>query len=388
MTTTPTDERIHSAQFVRYAPELDALSAHFEEDLESVLAAVEQYVVNSVAGEGVGRAVRFAHAKGYGLVRAEVEILDGLPPAYAQGIYAMPGRHDALIRFSNGVAHLGPDAFLSNAFGLALKMFNVAGTTLVDDEPDAGTFDYNTINMPVFFCNTVAHYLFIQQLFTDAPSYFVRGKDGIHQLLTEYLTGKGTLAEKDWAWDELLAFLGMARLPPVNVLLSTYWTMGAVRHGDFVAKVRFAPVPAFADAVEHRVVDLASDADAYRQALVVELQQRPFEFDLQVQLCTNLEQMPVQDVTVEWLEALSPFVTVAKVRVPAQDISGADNLETMDALSFTPWRVTADHAPLGEIQRVRKEVYRRSSITRHRLNGQERREPRSVREVLGEGQGV
>ena len=150
-------------------PELDAVSAHFEDDLGTVVAAVEQYVVNSVANEGVGRAVRFAHAKGYGLVRAEVEILGGLPPGYAQGIYATPGRHDALIRFSNGVAHLGADAALSNAFGLALKIFGVAGTTLVDDEPDAGTFDYNTINMPVFFCNTVAHYLFIQQLFTDAP---------------------------------------------------------------------------------------------------------------------------------------------------------------------------------------------------------------------------
>ena len=387
MTTTPTAEN-SAAQFVQYVSELDAVSAHFEEDLEKVVSGVEQYVVDSVAGEGVGRAVRFAHAKGYGLVSAEVEILDGLSPEYAQGIYATPGRHDALIRFSNGVAHLGPDATLSNALGLALKMFDIAGTTLVDDEPDAGTFDYNTINMPVFFCNTAAHYLFIQQLFTDAPSYFARGKAGVHQLLTEYLTGKGTLAEKDWAWDELLAFLGMARLPPVNVLLSTYWTMGAVRHGDFVAKVRFAPVRAFADAVEHRVVDLASDADAYRRALEVELKQRPFEFDLQVQLCRDLELMPVQDVTVEWQEAFSPFVTVAKVRLPAQDISGADNLERMDALSFTPWRVTAEHAPIGEIQRVRKEVYRRSSIARHRLNRQELREPRSVREVLGEGQGI
>ena len=97
-----------------------------------------------------------------------------------------------------------------------------------------------------------------------------------------------------------------------------------------------------------------SDPDAYRTALVAELKERPFEFDLQVQLCTNLEQMPIQDVTVEWQEALSPFVTVAKVRLPAQDISGADNLEKMDALSFTPWRVTAEHAPLGEIMRVRK----------------------------------
>ncbi len=376
------------AQFVRYGPELDTLSAHFNENLETVAAAVEQYVANSVAVEGVGRAVRFAHAKGYGLVTAEVEILDGLPPEYAQGIYVTPGRHDALIRFSNGVAHLGADAVLSNALGLALKIFDVAGTTLLEDEPDAGTFDYNTINMPVFFCNTVGHYLFIQQLFTDAASYFAKGKAGIHQLLSEYVTGKGTLAEDDWAWDELLAFLEIARLPPVNVLLSSYWTMGAVRHGDFVAKVRFTPVRALADAAEQRVVDLASDPDAYRQALTAELEQRPFEFDLQVQLCTNLDLMPVQDVTAEWLEAFSPFVTVAKVRLPAQDISGSDNLEMMDALSFTPWRVTAEHAPLGEIQRLRKEIYRRSSVTRHRLNGQERREPRSVLEVLGGRQGI
>ena len=177
-------------------------------------------------------------------------------------------------------------------------------------------------------------------------------------------------------------FSTMARLPPVNVLLSTYWTMGAVRHGDFIAKVRFAPVRAFADAVEHRVVDLMSDADAYRRALVMELKQRPFEFDLQVQLCTNLERMPVQDVTVQWLEAALSIRHRGQGTFTGTDISDADNLERMDALSFTPWRVTAAHAPLGEIQRVRKEVYRRSSIARHRLNRQERREPRTVRDVL------
>jgi hypothetical protein len=46
--------------------------------------------------------------------------------------------------------------------------------------------------------------------------------------------------------------------------------------------------------------------------------------------------MPVEDVTVEWPEQLSPFVTVAKLRFPQQDISGDDNLEKMDALSFIP----------------------------------------------------
>jgi hypothetical protein len=54
----------------------------------------------------------------------------------------------------------------------------------------------------------------------------------------------------------------------------------------------------------------------------------------------------------------------------------------MDALSFTPWRVTAEHEPLGNIMRTRKEVYRHSSIQRHKLNQQRREEPRSAAELL------
>ena len=92
--------------------------------------------------------------------------------------------------------------------------------------------------------------------------------------------------------------------------------------------------------------------------------------------------MPVEDVTVEWPEQLSPFVTVAKLRFPQQDISDDTNLDKMDALSFTPWRVTAEHVPLGNIMRVRKEVYRHSSILRHQLNRQQRIEPSSADEVL------
>ena len=89
-----------------------------------------------------------------------------------------------------------------------------------------------------------------------------------------------------------------------------------------------------------------------------------------------------QGTTVEWPEQLSPFVTVARLRLPQQDISGQDNLEKMDALSFTPWRVTAEHAPLGNIMRARKEVYRQSFIERHKLNRQPRTEPRSADEVF------
>jgi hypothetical protein len=43
--------------------------------------------------------------------------------------------------------------------------------------------------------------------------------------------------------------------------------------------------------------------------------------------------------------------------------------------------VTAEHAPLGNIMRVRKEVYRHSSILRHKLNQQDL-EPDTADQVL------
>ena len=371
-----------STRFVKYTPDIETADPGFDQNLQTVISKTERYIARSVTTEGTGRAVRDAHAKGYGLVRAELEILDQLPAEYAQGIYATPGRHDALIRFSNGSPHAGADARLGGATGLALKIFDIAGPTLLEDEPDTRTFDYANINAPVFFCNTVEHYLFIQDLFIEAPAYFVQGTPGRHRFYQDFVTGKGTLDQDNWAWDELLAFLRVLQSPPVNLLLSTYWTMGAVRHGGYIAKVRFAPVVAFADKVVKRDLDLGSAAEVYRPALIVELRERPYEFDIQVQLCADLAQMPVEDVTVEWPEQLSPFVTVAKLRLPQQDISEDDNLAKMDALSFTPWRVTAEHAPLGNIMRVRKEVYRHSSILRHNLNRQQRTEPQSADQVL------
>src|SRR5262249_27645628 len=143
---------------------------------------------------------RDAHAKGYGLARAEVEILAGTPPAYAQGIYATPGRHEAMVRFSNGSPHSGADALLGTALGMGLKLFGIAGPTLLEDEPDSGTFDYAMINHPVFFSNTLEHYLLIQPLFLrprPAPSSSQESVDlaraRLHQTLYDFLTGCGKL---------------------------------------------------------------------------------------------------------------------------------------------------------------------------------------------------
>lgn len=368
--------------FVKFSPSVETFDPDFEKNLATIISGAEAYVSASATVESNGRAVRDAHAQGYGLVRAEFEILPGLSAPYAQGIYATPGKHDAVIRFSNGSPHAGADLGLGSATGIAVKIFDVPGKTLLDDEPDSKTFDYANINAPVFFCNTVEHYLFIQGLFINAPKYVAEGKPGVHRFMREFLTGKGTLPEDEWAWDELLTFVRLASGPAVNLLSSSYWTMGAVRHGDYIAKVAFKPTPDSAANVRRRALDLTSTASVFRPALVAELRERPSEFDVQVQLCVDLDRMPVEDLTVEWSETLAPPVTVAKLRLPRQDISSDDNLERMDALSFTPWRTREAHRPLGNIQLTRKEVYRRVSIRRHTLNRQPRIEPTSLADVF------
>ena len=144
-----------------------------------------------------------------------------------------------------------------------------------------------------------------------------------------------------------------------NPLLTTFWSMAAVRHGDYVAKIRLAPSTENATRVIHRELDLRARPEVFYPTLVDELQSSAFDFDLQVQLCTDLEAMPVNGVTVEWPEKLSPFVTVGRVHVPRQDISGTENFEKTDALAFNQWRVTEEHRPLGEIMRCDGSTARR-----------------------------
>ena len=170
--------------------------------------------------------------------------------------------------------------------------------------------------------------------------------------------------------------------PVRNPLLTTFWTMAAVRHGDYVAKVRVAPAAESAAHAIHGELDLKQRTGrvSFRPSWM-NCKARAFDFDLQVQLCTDLNAMPVNDVTVEWPEKLSPFVTVGRVHLPRQDISGPENSEKGDALAFNQWRVTADHRPLGEIMEVRR-IYSASAKIRRTLNHQPQTEPSSADEVL------
>ena len=166
------------SDFVRYSPEIETFDPKLSEYMTRIIDFWEKTVRESPTREGTGRAVRGAHAKTIGVVRADVEMLGNAPAPYAQGIYANPGRHDALIRFSMASNHLGPDAHLGPVLGFAIKIFDISGTKLVDDEPDSTTFDLVLKNNPTFIANTAKHYLFIQEIGDHVGDYLARGRSG------------------------------------------------------------------------------------------------------------------------------------------------------------------------------------------------------------------
>ncbi|MGP4952783.1 catalase family protein, partial [Psychrobacter sp. T6-1] len=77
-----------------------------------------------------------------------------------------------------------------------------------------------------------------------------------------------------------------------------------------------------------------------------------------------------------------PFVTVARLTIPCQDVPDDGNFEIMEHLSFTPFRCLEENRPIGNLQQSRLKAYQIASETRHTLNDVKRQEPKSLKETF------
>ena len=103
-----------------------------------------------------------------------------------------------------------------------------------------------------------------------------------------------------------------------------------------------------------------------------------------MQLCTDLDKMPVEDASVEWPEQDSPYVAVARISVPPQQAwSEARSAAVDDGYSFSPWHGLAAHQPLGSVMRARKAAYQASAEFRAERNGRPLAEPTELDSLPG-----
>jgi hypothetical protein len=295
------------------------------------------------AAAKTGPAMRDAHPKGHGCVKASFRILDNLPPELRVGLFASPGTYDAWIRYSNGSPVPQADS-KGDGRGMAIKLMGVA------DSPST-TQDFILINHPVFAARNVVDYLELEGA-NPFWKFFVPGFNPFKLRVHEALIAFAILRKK------------------VNNLLNIqYWSMSAYRFGDSACKYSARPVgPAspFTD---------TTDPNFLRANLVRHLAEREAAFDFMVQSRTRPETMPVEDPTVEWDETAAPFVPVARITIPPQVFDSLEQIKFCENLSFTPWHCVDAHRPLGGLNRLRRVVYEAISRLRHDLNQAPRKEP-------------
>lgn len=369
-------------EYIQYKPELEEIPENFKEYMATINNDIQNYIKETKTLSHINHYTRDAHANGYAALKAEFEILSGLPSELAQGIYAQPGKHEAVIRFSNGSSRVLPDKLSGNAQGMAIKVFDIPGKKLAPNEEDSPNMDYNLINNPVFFCNTAEHYVFISKLFLKLTDFFEKGALGKLEFAALWAT-ENKKAFPNWeALKELNALKTFEKIPAINSFLYEFYSMGAVRHGDYMGKIRVIPTAETRSKIQDREVDTESEDWPYRSAIIKEIAKHELTFELQIQLCSDLDKLPINDLTVEWDQNIAPFQTVAKITIFKQEVPADGNFEVMENLSFTPFRTIEENCPIGNLQRTRQQAYVTSSNSRHNLNHKKKIEPKNLKEAF------
>ena len=318
-----------------------------------------------VTSKDYGHAVLAVHAKSHGRLTGEVEVLGDLPPALAQGVFAKPGTFPAVLRFSTNPGDILDDS-VSTPRGLAVKMIGVAGERLPDSMGEA-TQDLVMQNAPAFSAPNPKKFLGSLKLLaktTDSPQILKKG-------LSAVLRGAETVVEAFGRSSPTLKSLGGH--PNTHILGETFFTMVPVLYGRNFGKISVVAVSPELTMLTGREVEVSGRPNALRDDVREFFAHRGGTWEIRVQLCTDLDTMPIEDASVVWPEEESPYVTVARITVEPQEAwSEARAGVGDDQLAFSPWHGTVDHRPLGGIMRSRRQAYPELSGLRAQINGRSR----------------
>ena len=356
----------------RYEPSVEKREAD-EDKIGQQLTETMLKISETTYRDG-GHAIRSVHAKSHGLLQAELEVIEQDFPTLAQGLFARPARYPAVMRYSTIPGDILDDD-VSAPRGLAIKVFDVPGERLPGSEA-AGTQDFVMINAPAFGAANGKAFLANLKLLAGTTDKH----EGLKKLVSSALRPiEAALADAGHPSATLSALGGQ---PETHVLGETYYSEGALRYGDYIAKLAVVPVSPELVALHGQKVDLKNHPNGLRDAVVGFFAANGGEWELRAQLCADLDEMPVENAAKVWSEELSPYITVARIRAQPQTAwSDARSTAVDDGYSFSPWHGLAAHRPLGSLMRMRKAAYEASARFRAEHNRHPIQEPRSFTDL-------
>jgi hypothetical protein len=279
---------------------------------------------------GKGRAL---HRKQVVGATARFEALGNLPKWAAQGLFARPGRYDALVRLSNGGAAIASDR-KPDVRGFAVRVNGVSGPGALGGPTTAQVF--STIHLKAFgFSNGVDFSNFVLNAVKSPVAMF-------GWLIRRF----GPLGGARFLGRMLKDF----KLPFTSYAAASYHSTVPVANGDYAVRYRFVPDQGNGGEGPAGCADFGAE-------IAARLRARPLAWDLQFQPFTSEAETPIEDAANEWPSA---FTTVARLTLPQQDLGSADGKALQARVErdvFDPWVALAAHRPLGSVQRARKVMY-------------------------------
>jgi catalase len=335
-----------------------------EQKLTQEIIAVIGEFIDRRFREGRQPALRDAHAKDTGCVKAIFRVNKDLPRELRRGVFGTEQDYDAWIRFSDGNSEVRSSRW-PDARGMAIKLMGVKGDKLLDE---TDTQDFIMANHPAFFIDDLQEYL-------DTLKVFHSGRT-LQQLLSVFKLKP----------HEIPLAIRVNFTLITNPLFSQYWSMTPYRLGaapgertaiKFTAKPRLANTGNFL----WKAATYLAPGFSLKKEMAKVLAAREMWFDFYIQRFRSHDRTPIEDSRKIWTEEVSPPEPVAKIIIPCQDVISDERDRFCENLSFNPWHCLADHKPLGAVNRVRRPIYFEISSQRHRLNAQPHRQPTGLETV-------
>jgi len=303
-------------------------------------------------------ALRVGNTKTYGAVKGEFEILPHLADNLRQGLFKDPKTYPAWVRFAGPGPLAPPDMKDGGILSIGIKLMGVEGEKLLDEK---WTQDFTGISLSTFTTPNIVENLKLQEQVTAGTPlfYFINPFD------SHFLDGimQGLYAK--------------VQTSPLEV---QYFSCVPYLFGDGQA-IHYSIKPC---SNEKTKIPKNPSANYLREAMIKTLDTKEVQFDFMIQFQTDSYRMPIEDASVEWPEKLSPFIPVARLRLPMQKFASQAQLTFAENLSYNPWHCIADHRPLGNQNRARRSIYWKLSELRHSMNKEEMIEPTGM-EVFDDG---
>jgi len=290
-----------------------------------------------------GKASRALHAKGYG-VEGELTVLGDLPDHARAGLFAKPATYRAYVRYSNGDGRRQRDT-KEDVRGLAVKVVGVEGKKIIPGMEQEKTQDFLLIRTPAIPFRDADEFIAVVTAAQSTPLLLlprILGRLGVGRtfaLLSQLARGmKGTMTP---------------------LAMTPYFSAAPVCCGAYAVHYALAPHDPPGPYAPN-----GTSPDWLRDDLALRLAEKPVVYDLRLQFYVDDTRTPIEDASVEWKEEDAPFVTVARLTLPVQDLGsprGKKIADYVESLSFDPWHALEAHRPLGNVMRARNQAYRLST---------------------------